>query len=139
MILSRGGREQHAACVPGPGTHHLGEEHGSAIAATAGGGSARISLNKQLGMRWAAFVAETDRARRRFWRTSWPGRASPRFPARLAFERPPAELARRLVRLLASQLDEVELRIDEIDAQIMAWHKANPVSQRLAAIPASGH
>jgi transposase len=48
------------------------------------------------------------------------------------------ELARRLVRLLASQLDEVELRIDEIDAQIMAWHKANPVSQRLAAIPGIG-
>ncbi len=48
------------------------------------------------------------------------------------------ELARGLVRLLASQLDEVERRIDEIDAQIMAWHKANPVSQRLATIPGIG-
>jgi transposase len=48
------------------------------------------------------------------------------------------ELARGLARLLAGQLDEVELRIDGIDAQIMAWHKANPVSQRLATIPGIG-
>jgi len=48
------------------------------------------------------------------------------------------ELARGLVRLLASQLDEVERRIGEIDAQIMAWHKADPVSQRLATIPGIG-
>jgi transposase len=48
------------------------------------------------------------------------------------------ELARGLVRLLAGQLDEVELRIDGIDAQIMAWHKASPVSQRLATIPGIG-
>ena len=48
------------------------------------------------------------------------------------------ELARGLVRLLAGQLDEVELRIDETDAQIMAWHKADPVSQRLATIPGIG-
>lgn len=48
------------------------------------------------------------------------------------------ELARGLVRLLAKQLDGVELRIDETDAQIMAWHKANPVSQRLATIPGIG-
>jgi transposase len=43
-----------------------------------------------------------------------------------------------LVRLLASQLEEVELRIDEIDTQITAWHKANPVSRRLAAVPGIG-
>jgi transposase len=48
------------------------------------------------------------------------------------------ELVRGLVRLLASQLDEVELRIDETDARIMAWHKADPVSQRLATIPGVG-
>lgn len=45
------------------------------------------------------------------------------------------ELARGLVRLLAGQLDEVEQRIEEADAQIMACHKANPVSQWLATIP----
>ena len=48
------------------------------------------------------------------------------------------ELVRGLVRLLARQLDEVERRIGEIDAQIMAWHKADPVSQRLATIPGIG-
>ena len=40
--------------------------------------------------------------------------------------------------MLASQLDAISTRIDEIDAQITAWHKANPVSQRLAAIPGIG-
>ncbi len=48
------------------------------------------------------------------------------------------ELARGLVLLLASQLEDVELRIAEIDAQIMAWHKANPVSWRLATVPGIG-
>ena len=43
-----------------------------------------------------------------------------------------------LVRLLAGQLEEVELRIDEIDTQIAAWHKANPACQRLAAVPGIG-
>jgi len=48
------------------------------------------------------------------------------------------DLVPGLVRLLASQLEEVELRIDEIDTQIMAWHKASPVSQRLAGVPGIG-
>jgi transposase len=48
------------------------------------------------------------------------------------------ELARGLVRLLGGQLDEVERRIDETDARVMAWHKADPVSQRLATIPGIG-
>lgn len=48
------------------------------------------------------------------------------------------ELARGLVRVLAGQLHEVELRIDQTNAQIMAWHKANPVSQRLATVPGIG-
>ena len=43
-----------------------------------------------------------------------------------------------LVRLLAGQLEEVELRIAEIDSQITAWHKASPVCQRLAAVPGIG-
>ena len=37
-----------------------------------------------------------------------------------------------------SQLEEVELRIDEIDTQIMAWHRASPVSRRLAGVPGIG-
>src|SRR4029453_5309442 len=43
-----------------------------------------------------------------------------------------------LAHLLAAQLQEVEHRIGEVDARILAWHKADPVSQRLAAIPGIG-
>jgi transposase len=48
------------------------------------------------------------------------------------------DLVRELVRVLAGQLEAVEERIEEIDARILAWHKANPVSQRLATIPGIG-
>jgi transposase len=48
------------------------------------------------------------------------------------------ELARGLARLLAGQLDEVERRIDQTDAQIIAWHKADPASRRLATVPGIG-
>jgi hypothetical protein len=45
------------------------------------------------------------------------------------------ELARAIIEMLALQLDGISERIDAIDARINAWHKANPVSQRLATIP----
>ena len=48
------------------------------------------------------------------------------------------ELVRELIQLLAAQLQEVERRIGEVDARILAWHKADPVSQRLATIPGIG-
>jgi transposase len=48
------------------------------------------------------------------------------------------ELVRDLVRLLAAQLQEVEKRISEVDARILARHKADSVSQRLATIPGIG-
>ena len=48
------------------------------------------------------------------------------------------ELARQVLELLAAQLDEVAQRIAEVDARIMAWHKANPVSRRLVTIPGIG-
>jgi transposase len=48
------------------------------------------------------------------------------------------EPARAMVEMLAAQLDAIGERIDEIDARILAWHKANPVSQRLARIPGIG-
>jgi transposase len=48
------------------------------------------------------------------------------------------EAARQVLRLLAVQLDEARNRIEDLDAQIEAWHKANPVSQRLTTIPGIG-
>jgi transposase len=48
------------------------------------------------------------------------------------------DLVPGLMRLLAGQLEEVELRIDGIDTQIAAWHKASSVSQRLAGVPGIG-
>jgi transposase len=48
------------------------------------------------------------------------------------------ELVRELVQLLAMELQEVEKRIGEVDARVLAWHKADPVSQRLATIPGIG-
>ena len=35
-------------------------------------------------------------------------------------------------------MDEVEKRVAQVDAEIRAWHRANPVSQRLAKIPGVG-
>ncbi len=48
------------------------------------------------------------------------------------------EMARQVLRLLAVQLEEAETRIEDLDAQIAAWHKADPVSQRLTTIPGIG-
>src|SRR5205823_2136456 len=41
------------------------------------------------------------------------------------------DMARQVLRVIADQLDDLETRIAAIEAQIMAWHKSNPVSQRL--------
>jgi transposase len=48
------------------------------------------------------------------------------------------DLARELVRVLAGQLEEAEGRIAEVDARILARHKADAVSRRLATIPGIG-
>ena len=48
------------------------------------------------------------------------------------------DLARELVRVLAGQLEEAERRIAEVEARIVAWHKADAVSRRLATIPGIG-
>jgi transposase len=62
----------------------------------------------------------------------------PRVLAHLKTEGELPEAARQVLQLLATQLDEAESRIEELDAQIVAWHKASPVSQRLATIPGVG-
>jgi transposase len=48
------------------------------------------------------------------------------------------DMARQVLRVIADQLDDLETRIAAIEAQIMAWHKSNPVSQRLVTIPSIG-
>jgi len=48
------------------------------------------------------------------------------------------EPGRTILDLLATQLDELENRIAAIDGEILAWHRSNPVSCRLAKIPGIG-
>jgi len=40
--------------------------------------------------------------------------------------------------VLANQLEQIEAAITALEKQLMAWHKTNPVSQRLASIPGIG-
>lgn len=49
-----------------------------------------------------------------------------------------AEGARQVLMVIADQIDEVGAHILTLEAQILAWHKSNPVSQRLATIPGIG-
>jgi len=48
------------------------------------------------------------------------------------------DIARQVLRILADQVDALSGRIAAIEAQILAWHKNNPTSQRLATIPGIG-
>ncbi len=48
------------------------------------------------------------------------------------------ELARRMLRFLADQLNDVAGRVSELEKELMAWHRANAVSRRLATIPGIG-
>jgi transposase len=48
------------------------------------------------------------------------------------------EPGRTILGLLALQLEELENRIAAIDAELLVWHRANPVSRRLAKIPGIG-
>ena len=47
-------------------------------------------------------------------------------------------LALEMLRLLAGQLDAIEVRIKAIEAKLIAWHKADPTSQCLATQPGIG-
>ena len=62
----------------------------------------------------------------------------PRLLTSMQEDRRVPELVRQVLQLLAAQLDEVGQRIAEIDARITAWHKAHPISRRLATIPGIG-
>src|SRR3954470_8526319 len=47
-------------------------------------------------------------------------------------------LARQVLQALATQIEQIEAAVTELEKQLMAWHKSNPVSQRLATIPGIG-
>jgi transposase len=48
------------------------------------------------------------------------------------------EMARQVLKVMTGQLDELQTRIAALETQVLAWHKNNPVSQRLATIPGIG-
>ena len=47
-------------------------------------------------------------------------------------------LARQVLMVLAGQLEQLEAAIAALERQLVAWHRVNPVSQRLATIPGIG-
>ena len=47
-------------------------------------------------------------------------------------------LARQVLQVLATQIEQIEAAVTVLEKQLMAWHKSNPVSQRLATIPGIG-
>src|SRR5262249_61508964 len=49
-----------------------------------------------------------------------------------------ADVARQVLQVLANQIEQIEAAITALEKQLMAWHKTNPVSQRLASIPGIG-
>ena len=51
---------------------------------------------------------------------------------------PLPDTVRYALRALVAQLDEVEERIREIEAQLLAWHRTDETSRRLATIPGVG-
>jgi transposase len=48
------------------------------------------------------------------------------------------DLARQVLAVLAAQIEQIEAAVAALEKQLMAWHKSNPVSQRLATIPGIG-
>jgi transposase len=47
-------------------------------------------------------------------------------------------IARQVLKVIVSQIEDIQTRIAGLEAQILAWHKSNPVSQRLAPSRGSG-
>jgi transposase len=45
---------------------------------------------------------------------------------------------RLVLQVLANQIEQIEAAVAALGRQLLAWHKTNPVSQRLASIPGIG-
>jgi transposase len=43
-----------------------------------------------------------------------------------------------VLQVLATQVEQLDRSVTELERQLMAWHKSNPVSQQLATIPGIG-
>ena len=48
------------------------------------------------------------------------------------------DMGRQVLQVLASQIEQIEAAITVLEKQLLAWHKSNPISQRLASIPGIG-
>ena len=48
------------------------------------------------------------------------------------------DLARQALKMITGQISELQTRISALETQVFAWHRSNPVSQRLATIPGIG-
>lgn len=48
------------------------------------------------------------------------------------------ELAGRIITGLAAQIGDLQLRLTTLEKELLAWHRSNEVSQRLATIPGVG-
>ena len=48
------------------------------------------------------------------------------------------DLAHQVLQVLAGQIEQVEAAVVALEKQLMAWHRSNPASQRLATIPGIG-
>jgi transposase len=48
------------------------------------------------------------------------------------------DIARQVLKVIVNQIKDIQTGIAELETQILAWHKNNPVSQRLATIPGIG-
>jgi transposase len=48
------------------------------------------------------------------------------------------DLARQVLKVIVSHIEDIQTRIAGLERQVLAWHKNNPVSQRLATIPGIG-
>jgi transposase len=61
-----------------------------------------------------------------------------RLRARVEDESTIPEPGRTVLGILVRQLEQLDEHIARVEAEIVAWHRANPVSQRLAKIPGIG-
>jgi transposase len=48
------------------------------------------------------------------------------------------DIARQVLKMIVNQIEDTQTRIAGLETQLLAWHKSNPVSQRLATIPGIG-